>query len=363
MLKGVTMSFSLYILLLVSLTACAWSGKEEFKDPDSKSDQVINNFDFDKALINKFQTKNKEEPLPIAVAMEQKVEEKKAEIKKNNPPIKLSKAKVITPIKDAMDKIAPVVSFPTDYPAEYVQSFNTSKSLWQQFSPRAPIGEFMVMDIYYAGVTVGSIGISIKPNQVIGEKEVHHFYAQMKSAPFYKLVYELDDVVESFVDVKTFLPVKYSLVQRESKHSIDDIQLFDREQLKTYFRMKKVKEGKQHNESKDVHIPYYSQDALSALFFLRGLPLKNGEKYSYYIATRGRVTKMNVEVVGVEKISTPIGERSAIHLKATTQYSGDLVKKGHMDYWLSNDDQRIFLRFDAQIKLGSVKGLIQSYKR
>jgi len=352
-----------YLFLVTLLASCAWNGKEVFKDPDSKSDQVINNFDFDKDLIDKFQTKNKEEPLPIAVAMEQKVEEKKAEIKKYPLPVKLKKAKNITPIKDAVENKTPAISFPDDYPSEYIDTIKDGKLLWSQFTPRAPVGEFMVMDIYYAGVTVGSIGISIKPNQVIGDKEVHHFYAQMKSAPFYKLVYELDDVVESFVDVKTFLPIKYSLVQRESKHSIDDIQLFDREQLKTYYRLKKVKVGVEHKESKDVHIPYYSQDALSALFFLRGLPLKNGDKYSYYIATRGRITKMNVDVVGVEKISTPIGARDAIHLRATTQYSGDLVKKGHMDYWLSNDDQRIFLRFDAQIKLGSVKGLIQSYKR
>jgi hypothetical protein len=183
----------------------------------------------------------------------------------------------------------------------------------------------------------------------------------LKSAPFYRFMYSLDDVIESFVDKDNFIPIKYSLMQREKNKSVDDFQFFDWENKLSLFRYKKVKEGKVHKKSKDIPIPQFFQDAFSPLFFLRGLPLKDGDKYSFPIVTRSKMTIFDLEVIGRETIDSEIGKRKAIKMRALTRYSGDFVKKGEMTFWFSDDDRRIFLKFKAEVKIGSVWGEIVEY--
>jgi hypothetical protein len=225
-----------------------------------------------------------------------------------------------------------------------------------------PIGETQVMEMTYLGVVVAKVALSVLPDKMIGDRNSYHLYAQLKSAPFYKYIYSLDDTIESFIDKEKFLPIKYSLIQRESKQSIDDIQLFDHESKMTYFRMKKIKRGKLSKRKKDTFIPKYFQDGLSTIYMLRSLPLKVGDVYNYPMVTRGKITIFKMTVTGIETLDTEIGERKAYKILATSTYSGDVVKKGNMVFWISADAQRLFLKLQAEIKIGSVKGSIVSVK-
>src|SRR5690606_7169073 len=105
----------------------------------------------------------------------------------------------------------------------------------------------------------------------------------------------------------------------------------------------------------------YYHDAFSPLHFLRGMPLKDGDKYSFPIVTRSKLTIFDLEVIGRETISTEIGDKKAIKMNALTRYSGDFVKKGEMVFWFSDDERRLFLKFQAKVKIGSVWGEIVEY--
>lgn len=362
----------LKILTTVIFVSCSWQNFNPFAPSDTSTDKVIKNFDLDDDIVDKFTTSQ------VAERKEQKAEiakedksGAKAKVEKNKPGKKQkksnSKKQVINKVIVEDVKISkspePKSIYPADYPEEFKNYDKKSKAIWDKIREFNPVGEQMFMDITYMGVVVGKIAIMIKPQVMIGDEEVYHYYAKLKSAPFYKYVYTLDDVIESYVRVKDYLPVKYSLVQRESKQSIDDIQLFDRDKLMTYFRLKKVKRGKKSFKKADTFIPFYSQDALSSIFMLRALPLKVGDKFDIPIVTRGKISLMKLDVLGVEKIKTSIGEKSAFKIAANTQYSGDLVKSGSMTFWISADDERIFLKFNSEIKLGLVSGDIVDYKK
>jgi hypothetical protein len=366
----------LYILIITFfVTSCSWQNFNPFGNPSTNTDKVIKNFDLDDDIVDKFSTEKvvevkKSKPEEKKTKPEKKVTEKKKVAKKKavNKKKKVSKKKVEKKsatkevvVEDYKEEKKSI--YPDDYPENFIKLDQTSKKLWESLTPINPVGEQTFMDITYGGFVVGKIAITIKPKKVIGGEEVYHYYAKLKSAPFYKYVYTLDDVIESYVKVSDFLPVKYSLIQRESKQSIDDIQLFDREALMTYYRLKKVKRGKKSFKKNDTYIPFYSQDALSAIFMLRSLPLNTGDKIKIPIVTRGKISLMSVEVLGRDKIDTKLGRKNAIKISAITQYSGDLVKKGSMTYWISDDKERIFLKFKAKIKLGAVNGDIVSYKK
>jgi hypothetical protein len=167
---------------------------------------------------------------------------------------------------------------------------------------------------------------------------------------------ELDDAVDTYVTTDKFLSVKYTVIQRESKQNIDDIQLLDHEALKVYwlYHSKRLSDGKKKNKKEEKFIPYYSIDPFSTLFLYQGLPLKNGDLYEIPVVNKGKVLIMRAKVLARETIETEMGSKKAIKLQATTQYTGDKIKSGDMIFWFSDDEKRSLLKAQAKISLGTV---------
>ncbi len=365
---------SLYIIIILTNYSCGnWSlldFKKEIKDDltESRGEKLIENFKFEDDMQEKFATKDTLE----AKETEEKEAIKKQEVKK----LPEQKKKTTTNKKNKItnqDKsnIAPTITkqikrngilYPSDFPEDLIKLDTENKKFHHQIKMIAPINEKIFLDVTYLGITVGKIILSAQKDNEINGRKVHHLFAKLVSAPFYKYIYKLDDIVESFVDKETLLPVKYSLVQRESGQSIDDLQLFDRELLMTYFREKRTKDDKTKFKKKDVFIPYYAQDGLSSLFYLRGIPGEIGKTYNFPLVTKGRVTIMTVHVEKRERIETKIGPKDAILFKMKTRYTGDVVKKGDLSFWLTDDEHRVILKFEGSTNMGRVTGEIVAYE-
>lgn len=242
-----------------------------------------------------------------------------------------------------------------DYPPELVELNAKGKKVWDVYQVNHSVGEKVYLDIHYMGLTVGKIMVINKGKKMINDKEVWHLHARFKSAPFYSGIYELDDTVDTYVSTENFLSVRYSLIQRESKQDVDDLQLFDRDQLKTFwFYHRKKNDGDVKDKKEEKPIPYFSIDPFSILFFYQGLPLKNGDIYEIPIVNKGKILVLKSQVEGREKIETELGKKSAIRVHATTKYSGETLKSGELYFWFSDDNQRKLLKAQAKIKIGSV---------
>ena len=252
--------------------------------------------------------------------------------------------------------------YPLDYPQILKDYDAVSKSIWDRFKPVFYQGEQSIMAISYLGVTAGYITISSKDIVKINDKIAYHYYARFKSKDAYRYFYWLDDTIETFIEKSTFLPTKYSLIQREKKQNVDDLELFDFKRLKTYHWYKRVKDGNNKEERIDNYIPRFSQDSFSALQFVRGLPLKKGDLYDFPVVTRGKPWLLKIEVMGEEVISINGSDINAFKLKAETHFPGVLQKSGDINFWYSADETRKLVKFQAKIKIGSIYGELVEYK-
>jgi hypothetical protein len=203
-------------------------------------------------------------------------------------------------------------------------------------------------------MTVGKILIGVHPSKMMNDKEVHHFYAKFKSAPFYSALYELDDQVETFVMKDSFTPIRFNLIQRESKQDIDEFQIFDVENLYTKAFSHLRRKDKERKKDWKGYIPERFVDAFSVVFFLRGLPLESGDKYTVPIVNKGSTILLNCEVIGVENIEVLSKTVKAIKVKAFSHYSGKTLKSGDMTFWFSHEKTHEVLKVKAKISLGSV---------
>lgn len=252
--------------------------------------------------------------------------------------------------------------YPSDFPQDLKDYDTQAMTFWDSFKPNFYQGEQSIMAISYLGVTAGYITIMSKDVVKMNDKTAYHYYARFKSKDAYSYFYWLDDSLETFIDKATFLPMKYSLIQREKKQNVDDLQLFDFKKLKTYHWYKRVKEGNNKDEKVENYIPRFSQDSFSALQFVRGLPLKKGDHYDFSVVTRGRAWLLKVEVMGEETTSVDGDDVKAIKLRAETHFPGVLQKSGDINFWYAADEGRRLLKFQAKVKIGSIFGELVEYK-
>ncbi len=339
------------VFALVALTSCAsWKQKDFVKELNKPSEEInasgAASTPTDVKLLEKFEVQTVEEKKEDNVLSEKSVTIK--------PAVKTS-SKKIEKKKITETPLEKTTSLPKDYPQELVDINSRAKKVWDVYQSNHHIGQTVYLDIHYLGMTVGKIVLINKGKKVVNDKEVWHFHARFKSAPFYSKIYELDDTVDTYVTTDSFLSNRYSLIQRESKQDIDDLQLHDRDQLKTFWFYRQKRSGeKEKNKKVEKPMPYFSTDPFSVVFFYQGLPLKNGDVYEIPLVNKGKILILKSLVEGRETIETEKGKRKAIRVHATTKYTGETLKSGDLYFWFSDDQQRTFLKAQAKIKIGSV---------
>ncbi|MEE2670944.1 MAG: DUF3108 domain-containing protein [Bdellovibrionota bacterium] len=380
----------IYLVSVVILSSCSSFSWREFFTGDNNSEKrnktLMKDFEVDQNLQKKFEVKEVEPanptPEPLVKQPVPSVDEKKetetTNIKTQEPvrtierpkPVarKLVKQpevkenqKVETKTKNKV-KSPQEINYPDEFPQRLKDFDKDSAKYWGDFKPTLYTGEKTVLNITYMGINTGKITISTKSPSMIGKEPVYHLHARVKTSSYYSYLYEVDDYCDSLVRQSDFLPRKFSLIQRESGQNIDDLQLFDLESFKTISLYKRETKKKTKKKKKMKPVPRYFQDPLSIVYFIRGLPMEKEATYRIPVSNQGDVEEFTVKTGKKDTISTEIGEYEAYLLEIETKAKGKTIKGGQMKFWYSADSKKIFLKFEAEIKIGSIKGEIESYE-
>ncbi|MCB9061202.1 MAG: DUF3108 domain-containing protein [Halobacteriovoraceae bacterium] len=357
-------NFFLIPLTILIIVSCA-SGERVPVEVDESD--LVEKFDLKDKRFDKFLTKPKEVELPIKKEiLEKKVKQKKTPNEKTNSK-KNKKSKKQKTIVEEITKVDETIVtkeniFPDDYPEDYKKFDSKYSQFWKNFKPTYFENEKMVIDAKFMGIYVGTLELITGPVVSIANKYAFSLKAILKSAKYYSYIYSLNDTLESFVEIENFLPIKFVLKQRESGQEVDDLQLFDWEQKKTFMWYKRVKNGKTKETEVSKYIPQYFQDSFSALYFVRGLPLKIGEMFEFPIVSRGKIWLLSASVDKVEDIQIMNNNIKAFKIKAETRFPGVLEKTGDIIFWYSADHYRKLLKFEAKVKLGTVSGELVKYE-
>ncbi|MBT3585218.1 MAG: DUF3108 domain-containing protein [Halobacteriovoraceae bacterium] len=346
------------LLLVLFLSACG-TGKKKFTE--QVPEDLVETFDIKENKFDKFKIESIPKPKPKKVATKKPKKKINKSLKlKKKEEVKVSPVKKIE-IVEASKKVE--FEKPDDYPKNFTSFDLKSKEIWKKFKPIGFPGEEFEFEISYFGLTPGFVKITTGALVKIADQRAYHFKAHLLSSSRYSVIYELDDVLESYVSVKDFQPIKYSLVQRESGQSVDDLQLFDPEKRKTFYWYKRLKKGKIKKDKKEVYTPGFFQDLFSVIFFVRGLPLKTHDTYEFPIMTRGKTWMVKMKVARRETIEVLDKDERAIRVETEARsITEPHKKKSYITFWYSDDSSRRLLELEAKIKLGSISGTLSSYK-
>ena len=170
---------------------------------------------------------------------------------------------------------------------------------------------------------------------------------------------EVRNRFESIIDRKSFQSYQILKKTRQSKRKRDMLTVFDYRKNSSW--MRELDAGsdppKQLRNQNIPGIPGPLNDVISAFYAVRLHRLEPGGEYALNLSDNGRVREMRVLVKKREKVETRIGKFDAVKLEA----KGGIFSEGRsLRLWYSRDRLRIPVKFEADVKFGTVFGeLIQ----
>lgn len=217
------------------------------------------------------------------------------------------------------------------------------------------VGERTVYEVSYFGVSAGDFILDVLPFKTINNRKVYHIKGNALSSKVFSLFYRLNDSVESYLDYEGLFSHRFHLILDESKQTRDALELYDSEKAQTFYWNRWDHKDRGFSEVKETkEITPFSQDSLSALYYLRMIPLADGSVTTFPVVSEGNTWEAVVSVIRREEIDTPMGRMKTVVVKPETRFRGILQKKGDSFIWLTDDDRRWVVRLEAQVKIGTV---------
>ena len=217
-------------------------------------------------------------------------------------------------------------------------------------------GEVVTMKVFYSAlgayVGAGEATFTTKIERFNG-RPAYHFIGEGKSYSFFDNFFKVRDRYESYVDTATLLPLKFIRNVDEGGHKIYNNVSFNHT-ANTATSTNGV-----------FKITDCIQDVVSSMYYARNIDFdkyKPGDKIPFDMFLDDEVYHLYLRYMGKEKIKTRYGKFKAIKFKPLL-IKGTMFEGGEkMTAWVSDDPNRLLLRVESPISVGSVKVDMMSYK-
>mgnify|MGYP000633867029 CR=1 FL=1 len=206
--------------------------------------------------------------------------------------------------------------------------------------------------------------------------------AKAKSVGLFDSIYPMDDRANTFFDPHNFTPLRSEKFFKEAgkarTYKVDyDHNTFKAKVHKIWHKSEKNPKEKERKYTRAI--PGLTHDALSWFFDLRSKKdFTPDEVYSYYIDDGWKLSRVDLTVIGEERVLTPMGwfnstrfDFSREDLKAThkikdgkhTEPTLKVRKPGKPfgSVWLSNDARRIPVKIQVVSTLGTGEVFLAKY--
>lgn len=166
---------------------------------------------------------------------------------------------------------------------------------------------------------------------------------------------EVRNRFESIIDRQSFQSYRILKKTRQSKRKRDTLTVFDYLKNSTWLRELDASTDppKQLRNQTIPGIPGPLTDVVSVFYAIRVHRLESGREYTLNLSDNGRAREMRVQVQEREKVETGIGKFDAFKLEA----QGGIFSGGRsLRIWYSKDRLRMPVKFEADVKFGTVFG-------
>ncbi len=211
-------------------------------------------------------------------------------------------------------------------------------------------GEKLVFTVQYGLITAGEATLEIRNVAEIGGRPCYRIVSDARTNDFFSKFFEVRDRYESYMDTTELYSLRYEKHIREGKFKRDESVEFDQIAHRATYK------------DKIVPIPPRAQDVLSALYYVRTLPLEVGNSISLANHTDRKNYPLMIKVHGRERVKVEAGEFDCLVVEPILLGPGIFTQKGRLMVWLTDDARRMPVLMKSKVVIGHVAAVLKAYQ-
>ncbi len=204
------------------------------------------------------------------------------------------------------------------------------------------IGERLEYDAKFSFINIGTMTLEVKDTLRYNDVLCYDIISILKSASGLRWLFSIDDTLEVYTSCDDLIPYFCRERINESGYlRVNDL-FFDHDSNYVSY-----------DGSERIAIEDGTRDLLSFWYYLRSIPMEEGDKISIDVHSSKENHKIECFVRERERVKTKAGEYEAIRVEPQTEGKGIFGAGGGMEIWYSEPD-RLPVQIRASMKVGSV---------
>ena len=220
-------------------------------------------------------------------------------------------------------------------------------------------GEQFEFRIRYGFFNASYASLTLSKDTLFG-KPVFHAKGYGRTTGLARLFFKVEDYYDSYFDIQTGLPYWFIRDIDEGGYTKDIEIFFDHEK----------QEAKVHDKKKNTRNTFSTarqvQDLISAFYYLRSQypreGLQEGESFSINMFFDNENYVFKLKYLGKEKVRSAFGKIRCMKFRPIVQAGRVFKDQESVTLWISDDKNRIPIRLQADIAVGSIKVDLESFK-
>lgn len=217
------------------------------------------------------------------------------------------------------------------------------------------IGEKVTLSVRYFKAEAGELSLEVRPLVEVDGRKSYRWHTGLKTTGMFSRFYSIDDWAETLVDFETLAPTVFNLHVKESAQLRNGKGYFNPKTLKGVYIEKKYTEKKGHqSKHQEWQIAPYAQNVFSAAFYMRVFTYEVGKEYKFIVADDEKNIVFKGKALRRERIETDAGAFDTIVVKPEFEIDGVFKPVGDIFFWLTDDDRKLIVRIESEIKIGTL---------
>ncbi len=214
-------------------------------------------------------------------------------------------------------------------------------------------GETLTYKLKYGFLTAAEAKIRVLATDIkFNNKPTYHLLVEGGTSGSFDIFYKVRNRYDSYIDKNNYSPYLYTENIRENKYRRNDKARFYQDEKKVVARKGTFKSPATQ-----------TFDLVSAYYFTRNLDLsgiKIGDKFTINYFLDDEITPLIIEYFGKETVETELGRIKCLKFSPSIRPGRVFKKNGRIYLWISDDANRIPVKAQAEVVVGTVNMEISS---
>lgn len=210
-------------------------------------------------------------------------------------------------------------------------------------------GEKLIFSVQYSLVKAGEATLEIRNIADIDGHSSYRIISDARTNGFFSSFFKVRDRFESYMDTTELYSLRYEKHLREGRFKRDEEVSFDQNAHTATYK------------DKVVAIAPRTQDVLSALYYIRTLPLEVGQAVTLANHTDGKNYPLVVKVHRRETVTVDAGTFDCLVVEPILRGPAIFSQKGRLTVWITDDRYRMPVLMKSKVIIGHVSAVLKEY--